>query len=122
MNTKEQPFCIISNTYQNWEFAEDALSEFGEKLISMGFNFIGGRSFVRVINDEVIQTVSCVKGIQLGAYGLDEGSDVIYRIWFAISTVYDDEMLFKPNRCQTGFETFNSYMTTPLAHHLKILL
>ena len=77
---------------------------FGEKLVSMGFKFIGGRSFVRVIDDEVIQTVSCVKGSPLGAYGLDERSDVIYRIWFAISTVYDDEMLFKPNRCQTGFK------------------
>ena len=82
---------------------------FGEKLIPMGFKFIGGRSFVRLVNNEVIQTVSCIKGSPLGAYGLDEGSDVIYQIWFAISTVYDDEMLLKPDSCQAGFETLHSY-------------
>ena len=82
---------------------------FGEKLIPMGFKFIGGNSFVRVINNEVIQTVSCVKGSPFSAYGLDEGSDVRYQIWFAISTVYDDEMLLKPDSCQTGFELLHTY-------------
>ena len=82
---------------------------FGEKLIPMGFKHIGGNSFVRVINNEIIQTVSCVKGSPLGAYGLDEGSDVIYQIWFAISTVYDDELHLKPDSCQTGFETLHTY-------------
>ncbi len=82
---------------------------FGEKLIPIGFKYIGGRSFVRVINNEIIQTVSCIKGNPLGAYGLDEGSDVRYQIWFAISTVYDDEMLFKPDSCQSGFESLHTY-------------
>ena len=81
---------------------------FGEKLIPMGFKFTGKRSFVRLVNNEVIQTVSCAKGTPLGTYGLEPGS-VKYEIWFAISTVYHNEMLLKPDACFSGFETLHHY-------------
>ena len=82
---------------------------FGEKLIPMGFKFMCGKSFVRVVNNEVIQTVSCVKENSIGTFNIHDGSDVIYNIRFAISTVYDDEILLKPDRYCSGFKPLHRY-------------
>ncbi|WP_037303960.1 hypothetical protein, partial [Ruminococcus albus] len=78
---------------------------FGEKLIPIGFKYIGGRSFVRVINNEIIQTVSFIKETTMRGYFFSDGSDVRYNIYYGVSSIYSNNLLIKPDSCCSGFET-----------------